>query len=184
MKRIIIVHGWGGSPDDNWLPWLKIELEKLGYEVIAPSMPDTDNPVIEKWVSKLAEVVGAPNAETYLIGHSIGCQTIMRYLETVSISIGGAIFVAGWFNLENLETEEEKAIAEPWIKTLIDINKIKSVLPKSTLVISDNDDYGAFEENKQKFGEFVTKTVVLHQAEHIVDLVVPEILAETTSLLS
>ncbi len=183
MKRIIIVHGWSGSPDDNWLPWLNVELEKLGHEVIVPSMPDTDSPVIEKWVSKLAEVVGTPDAETYLIGHSIGCQTIMRYLETINTPIGGALFVAGWFNLENLETDEEKRLAEPWIKTPIDINKIKSVLPKSTLVISDNDDYGAFEENKQKFSDFVTKTVVLHQAEHIVDLVVPEILTETILLL-
>lgn len=183
MKRIIIVHGWAGSPDDNWLPWLKLELEKLGYSVIAPVMPDSYHPIIENWVNKLAEVVGVPDAETYLIGHSIGCQTIMRYLETVNTPIGGALFVAGWFNLENLETDEEKRLAEPWIKTPIDTNKIKSVLPKSTLVISDNDDYGAFEENKQKFGEFVTKTVVLPQAEHIVVSVVPEVLAETIALL-
>ncbi|HRZ30226.1 MAG TPA: alpha/beta hydrolase [Candidatus Paceibacterota bacterium] len=183
MKRIIIVHGWGGSPNDNWLPWLKTKLEELGHKVVVPSMPDADNPVIEKWVGKLAEVVGMPDAETYLIGHSIGCQTILRYLETINTRIGGAIFVAGWFNLENLETNGERRLAEPWLKTSIDISKVKSVLPKSTLVISYNDDYGAFEENKQKFSEFVTKTVVLHQAGHIVDLVVPEILMEAKSLL-
>src|SRR5205823_3645371 len=26
-KRIIIVHGWSGSPDANWLPWLASELK-------------------------------------------------------------------------------------------------------------------------------------------------------------
>lgn len=178
MKRIIIVHGWSGSPNDNWLPWLGLEINKLGYEVIAPTMPDADRPIIETWVSHLAQVVGAPDEETYLIGHSVGCQTILRYLESIKTPIAGAIFVAGWFNLENLETEEEKKLAGPWIETPINIEKVKAVLPKSTLIISDNDDYGAFEENKKKFAEFVTKTVVLPGRKHIVDDKAPEILTE------
>jgi serine hydrolase len=183
VKRIIIVHGWSGSPDTNWLPWLKSELEKRKFEVIVPLMPDTDNPVIKKWVNKLSEAVGTPDSNTYLIGGSIGCQTILRYLETIDSPIGGAVFVAGWFNLENIEDENEKEIARPWIETLIDIEKVKSVLPKSTLIISDNDPYGAFEENKKKFAEFVTREVVMHNADHITDLGYPEILSQVLSLL-
>ena len=36
MKRVVIVHGWGGSPEDNWIPWLRKEMEKGGFEVIVP----------------------------------------------------------------------------------------------------------------------------------------------------
>jgi hypothetical protein len=139
-------------------------------------MPDTETPVIEKWVNHLAEVVGIPDADTYFIGHSIGCQAILRYLETIDTPVGGAIFVAGWFNLENLEDDEVKEIAKPWIETPIDIEKIKKVLPKSVLIISEDDPFGAFEENTKKFGEFMTQGVVLPHAGHIKGLTEPAIL--------
>lgn len=151
----------------DWRPWLKSELEKFGYEVLLPDMPDIDTPVIEKWVGKLIDVVGVPDSNTYFIGHSIGCQTILRYLETIDAPIGGALFVAGWFNLENLEDKETEEIARSWLETPIDIKKVKAVLPKSTLVISDNDPFGAFEENKKKFIELGSKIVVLDGAGHI-----------------
>ena len=153
----------------DWRPWLKSELEKLGYEVLLPDMPDIDTPVIDKWVGKLAEVVGVPDSNTYFIGHSIGCQTILRYLQTIDAPVGGALFVAGWFNLENLEDKETEETARPWLGTPIDIKKVKTVLPKSTLVISDNDPFGAFEENKKKFGELGSKIVILHNAGHIAE---------------
>lgn len=167
MKRVIIVHQWMAGAQGDWRPWLKSELEKLGYKVMAPDMPDIDTPVIEKWVEKLKEVISTPDNNTYLIGHSIGCQTILRYLEGVNTPVGGALFVAGWFNLENLEDEETEEIARPWLETPIDIEKVKSVLPKSTLVISDNDPFGAFEENKNRFFQLDSKIVVLHDAGHI-----------------
>lgn len=167
MKRIIIVHQWMAGADGDWRPWLKIELEKLGYKVFVPEMPDIDTPIIEAWVTKLTEIVGTPDTNTYFIGHSIGCQTILRYLETIDTPVGGAVFVAGWFNLENLESDEIREIAKPWIETPIDLEKVKSVLPKATLIISDNDPFGCFEENKNKFSKIITKEIVLSGAGHI-----------------
>lgn len=166
MKRIFIIHGWGGSSKGDWLPWLKAELAKLGHQVVVPDMPDTDEPVIEKWVGHLAGIVGEPDENTYFIGHSIGCQTILRYLETIDQPVGGAIFVSGWFNLENLE-DEEVEVAKPWISMPIDLEKIKKVLIKSALIISDNDPYVALEENKRKFNELGSEIIVLHNAGHI-----------------
>ncbi len=183
MKRVIIVHRWEGGSHDDWRPWLKTKLENMGYEVLVPDMPDTDVPVIEKWVSKLSEVVGTPDSETYFIGHSIGCQTILRYLETVDTQVGGALFVAGWFNLDNLEDEEVVEIAKPWIETTIDIDKIKKVLPKSILLISKDDPYGAFQENVNKFNEFVTHTSVFDHAGHFTESEDPSILSQFENLV-
>ncbi|MCX6715781.1 MAG: NYN domain-containing protein, partial [Candidatus Taylorbacteria bacterium] len=94
QKRVVIVHRWSGGPNDDWRPWLKNELEKNGCEVFVPEMPDTEAPIIEKWVNCLSKIVGVPDSNTYFIGHSIGCQAILRYLETVNTLVGGAIFVA------------------------------------------------------------------------------------------
>ncbi len=167
MKRVIIVHQWMAGAEGDWRPWLKTELERLGYSVQLPEMPDIDTPLIEKWVSKLAEVVGIPDKNTYFVGHSIGCQTILRYLETINVPVGGAVFVAGWFNLENLEDEETAAIAKPWIETPINLENVKAVLPKSTLIISDDDPFGCFEENKAKFAQIMTKGIVMSNAGHL-----------------
>lgn len=170
MKKIIIVHRWEGNSQDDWYPWLKSELEKIGHKVLVPDMPDTDSPVIEKWVGHLAKIVGTPDKDTYFVGHSIGCQTILRYLDAYRFEplggVGGAIFVAGWFNLANLENDEVKEIARPWIKTPINSVKIRTVLPESTLFISENDPYDCLEENKQRFAEMMTKSVVVPFAGH------------------
>lgn len=125
-----------------------------------------DAPVIEEWLSHLAEIAGEYDEETVFVGHSIGCQAILRFIEKIGKKAKAAIFVAGWFNLENLESGEEENIARPWIETPIDLNKVKELLPKSTLIISDNDPYGALEFNKQKFNELGSKVVVAHNAGH------------------
>lgn len=103
-----------------------------------PAMPDTDNPKMEAWISILAEVVGQPDNETYFVGHSIGSQAILRYLERVEIPVGGVLHVAGWFILTNLEPEEE-LIAEPWLNKPINYEHIKKVAPKMIALFSDND---------------------------------------------
>ena len=129
MKRVILVHGWGGGPKGGWFSWVKQELEKKNWKIIAPQMPETNNPIIDAWVSKLEEVAGEVDKDTYFIGPSMGCQTILRYLENLNEDkkVGGCIFVAGWFNLLETAYEEEleKAIAKPWLDTLIDFDKVK-----------------------------------------------------------
>ena len=103
------------------------ELEKKGFHVEVPAMPDTDNPKIESWVSFLKKTIKNPGKDTYLIGHSIGCQAILRYLQGINSKIGGVVFVAGWFSLKGLETDGEWAIAKPWIETPIDFVKTKKL---------------------------------------------------------
>jgi len=142
MKRVFIVHGWDGNPDEAWLAWLRLELEKKNIQVVAPQMPNTGEPKIDKWVPHLAELVGAPDEETYFVGHSIGCQAIMRYLETIHLQkVGGAVFVAGWFHLENLEGLAEEAVAKPWIEMPIDLAKVKNSAKKILAIFSDNDPF-------------------------------------------
>ena len=105
MKRVFIIHAWGFNPKMNWYLWLKSELEKRYFEVFIPEMPNTDEPKIEEWISHLKKVVGKIDYDTYFVGHSIWCQTIMRYLERENVKVGNVVFVAGWFKLDNLEND-------------------------------------------------------------------------------
>ena len=164
-----MVHRWEGGAATDWYPWLRAELERLNYEVDVLDMPNSKEPKIEEWVEYLEAKVGALDENTYFVGHSIGCQAILRYLERQDNSkAGGAIFVAGWFNLEGLEEEGEEvvAVAKPWIETPIDLKKVRSILLQSILLISSNDPYGALEENKKNFSELGTKIVQVENAGH------------------
>lgn len=99
MKHVVIVHGWKGRPETNWKPWLKDELEKSGNSTVdVPAMPHSEHPVASEWVQGLAHAVSQPTSETYLVGHSLGCITILRYLETLKNNqkIRAAILVAGF----------------------------------------------------------------------------------------
>jgi predicted alpha/beta hydrolase family esterase len=165
MKRAYIVHRWDGTPKSDWYPWLKKELEKKGFKVEVPTMPNTSTPKINDWVTYLKKVVGKLDSETYFIGHSIGCQTIMRYLEKENYNgkVGKIVFVAGWFKLNNLGGEEVEAIANPWMNTSIDFNKVKQKLSKLTLFLSTNEPYGLVEKNTKRFKEKLNAKIILEK---------------------
>jgi predicted alpha/beta hydrolase family esterase len=189
-KRIFIVHGWGGSPNEPIHQWLKKELSTFSeVEVISLAMPETDNPVIERWVEYLSRSVGICNEHTFFFGHSIGCQTIMRYFETLPTTqrAGGAIFLSGWFNLDNMESEEEKKIAKPWIETPLDFVKIKRVCNKIEVIISDDEPYGYVQENAHIFRKELNAQVTIeHGKGHFTQsdgiLEIPEVLSRLVAL--
>ena len=95
MNKIYVVHCWDGNKNDGWYPWLDKELSDSENAVYRFNMPNTANPKIDEWVSFLDKQVDSLDENTYFIGHSIGCQTIMRYLQTKEVGkIGGILFVA------------------------------------------------------------------------------------------
>ncbi len=161
MKKVYIIHGWGGTPDKEWFPWLKKELITRGFEVVIPAMPHTELPTIDDWVSFLQKTIIDSDKNTFFVGHSIGCQTIMRYLESLPTQhkVGGVVFVAGWFVLDNLSTEES-AIAKPWIDTPIDCEKVISHFDDCVAIFSDNDDWVG-ERNHDMFAARLNAKIIL-----------------------
>ena len=169
QKRIFIVHSWLGSPEDGWYPWLKTELEKKGFIVETPSMPDTAHPKINLWVKMLATLVKTPDEHTYFVAHSIGCQTVLRYLQKLNkeVKIGGAVFVAPWTNLSeaSYETEDDRKTIKPWLKNDLKWDKILEHCSRFTAVFSDNDLYVPL-ANATLFEEKLKAKIVLEYGKH------------------
>ncbi|MAZ41088.1 hypothetical protein CL654_03145 [bacterium] len=167
MKRLFIIHGWGGNPDEKLLRWLGDECKQEGFEVVIPRMPNTDEPVIEEWIGHIKDIVGAPDEETFFIGHSIGCQAIMRYLETINEKIGGAVFMGGWFTLTGIDDLEDQEIVKPWEEENIDFGKIKEVTSNIVVVLSDDDPYVPYKDNKERFEKYLNaKIITEHNKGH------------------
>lgn len=171
MPRVFLIHGWDGNPQNHWFPWFSLELKARGWEVNAPHLPHTDAPKVGEWLTFLKEYAGQPNTETYFVGHSIGCQAILRYLESLpeKAKIGGAILVAGWLSLDNLDTPEEKEIAKPWIETPIDFAKAKIHCQRFVMIFSDNDPYVPMEHSLQFSKQLGAKTILERGKKHFSD---------------
>jgi predicted alpha/beta hydrolase family esterase len=166
IKRVFVVHGWDGSPEEGWFPWLKRELEAKGFEVHVPQLPDAANPRIYNWVPALAHAVGMPDEQTYFVGHSMGCQTIARYLETLpnGVQVGGAVFVGGYFKSLVLAEDEEEEVWNSWKSVPVDLSKVGSHLPKSVAIFSDDDPYVPL-DNQDDFRDKLGSEIVVEHAK-------------------
>ncbi len=170
MKKIYLVHCWDGTSYDGWYPWLEEKINDQNIKLFKFDMPNTANPKIEEWVDYLNSKVDLLNEETYFIGHSIGCQTILRYLETKEITkIGGILFVAPWLDLlpEAIEDEDSYNTAQPWINTPIDFEKVKQFTNNISCIFSDNDYFVSIEQEKEFRNKLNAKTVIVNNKGHI-----------------
>jgi len=165
--KIILVHRWDGTPRSDWYPWLKQELEKRKWKVVILRMPNTSEPKIDAWVNYLKKIVENPDEEMYFIGHSIGCQAIMRYLAQLPprTKVGGLIFVAGWLKLQNLEDDDAEAIAKPWLETPIDFSKVKEKTKNIIVILSNNDPYVDYKEHKNVFMEKLNAKIIVEKGK-------------------
>lgn len=163
MKRAIIVHCWGGDSDYAWYPWAKSQLEDLGYQVSVPDMPDSDPPILATWLPHLKKIIGQPDDELVLIGHSIGTVAIMRYLESLeSGRVGKVIFVAGF--TDQLGFRE----LENFFETRLDFSKIIDKSKNGFVAIqSDNDQFVSEQYGERLKDELGAKLVVKNNAGHM-----------------
>jgi predicted alpha/beta hydrolase family esterase len=163
VKRAIVVHCWGGSSNYAWYPWAKAQLENRGYQVEVQDMPDPDPPILATWLPYLKEIIGHPDEELVLIGHSIGTVTIMRYLESLeSGHVGKVILVAGF--TDQLGFRE----LENFFETRLDFTKIKDKSKYGFVVIqSDNDPFVSEQYGARLKDELNARLVVKHNAGHM-----------------
>jgi predicted alpha/beta hydrolase family esterase len=136
-KRVFMIHGYGGKPEEGWRPWLKKKLEEQGMEVCIPAMPDADHPRMDAWVKAIHQAVGAPDADCTFVGHSLGCITILRYLESLSfeLRVGRVIFIAGFY--EDLGPRYSEL--QSFINTPVDWASVLSHCSDFHVIHSDDD---------------------------------------------
>ncbi|MBI2547666.1 MAG: serine hydrolase family protein [Candidatus Aenigmarchaeota archaeon] len=169
MKMAFLIHGWGGNPNNAWFPWLKRNLQRAGFVVQVPQLPLPEMPQINRWVAALKKAVASPNEQTYLIGHSMGCQAIARFLESqpANVKIGGAVFVGGFFKrLTGIETEEDHAIDNHWLGTPIDLDLVRVHLNKSVAIFSDNDPFVPLDNQDDFRKRLGSEIIVEHKKGH------------------
>ena len=135
MKNVIILHGTSETKDSFWFPWLTKELEKRGYDVSLPSLPNADSPDLKAWLP--VALKENYNPETVLIGHSAGGPLQLSVLENIHAKIKQAILVAGY-----ARPKSEDPKPEPILQNSYDWQKIKENVEDIIFINSDNDPWG------------------------------------------
>jgi uncharacterized protein len=156
IMRFFLIHGSFGHPQENWLPWLRVELEKLGHEVIVPAFPCEDfssfdarvkadpstvahNQNLENWFKVLEPYLANVDKNTVFVGHSAGPQFICRVLETVKTKVKASFFVAGFWGLTGEPTFD--AVNRTFAEYPYDWSTISKRSDKFVLINADNDPY-------------------------------------------
>lgn len=168
LHRTLIIHGYEGSNQGNWLPWLKKELESLGEIVDSPDFPNAGNPESEEWTSFFKNIWHpemVPTEPTFrtIIGHSLGGTAVLRALELdwaqpvdLAILIASTSHKAHPPQLENFFNEPH------------DFRKIQKNCKKFILIFSDNDPYIPEETGpylQHQLGDNAS-LFMLHDAKH------------------
>ena len=103
MRTIFIIHGSYGHPGENWFPWLKKELEKLGEHVVLSQfpVPKKENSAygghdLNRWLRVMDRYRNFINEKTVLVAHSRGCVFSYHFLSRLSNPIDSVFLVAPW----------------------------------------------------------------------------------------
>ncbi len=139
MKKVLLIHGFEGSPNGGWRPWLMGELAAAGVYACALSMPNPEAPKVDAWVEEIARYTERDaQDELYFVGHSLGVPAILRFLERAPehVRFAGAVCVSG-----PVEPIGDNASINAFLRPAFDFDAIRSKLGKACVIHGDNDPF-------------------------------------------
>ena len=163
--KFIIVHGTMGSPDGNWFPWLKRELEAMGHEVAAPSFPTPEGQNLSNWLSVLDGYSDWFGENLVLVGHSMGPGLILGKLEILDKPICAAFLVSGFTH--NIPIEPFRTLNSSFVEKEFDWERIKKNCRDFFVYHGDDDPYVPLHMGQELAGNLGVECAVIHKGKHL-----------------
>lgn len=138
-KTALLIHGAFGTPDENWFPWLSVELEALGYEVMAPTFPTPEGQNLLAWEAVMTTYLDQLGSDSIIIGHSLGVSFGLRLIKRLDHPVH-AFFGASGF-AEKLGDPTFDHINQTFVTRDWDWEKIKAQCANFYLYHGDDDPY-------------------------------------------
>jgi uncharacterized protein len=165
MKRALILHGTKVDHTANWFPWLKGELENLGYEVWVPDLPHAERPNISRYNEFLLDQ-GWDFSDNLVIGHSSGSLAALGLLEALPDDVrAGNVFLLGSF-AERLADDPAWPILKELFEKPFDFARIKRKAAKFMFMHSDNDPYCPLDQAKELHGKLGGEFILMPGMGH------------------
>ncbi len=164
ISKVFIIHGTNGNSKENWFPWLKSELEKLGISAICPDFPTGGNQNLENWLDAFQPFAEYMDSNCIFVGHSLGPAFILSLLEQSSMRIRAAFLVAPFATRLGIPQFDE--LNSTFVEKNFDWDKIKSNCMNFTVYASDNDPYVSMDKSRFVADKTGAKFKVVHGAGH------------------
>ncbi|OHT15487.1 hypothetical protein TRFO_02792 [Tritrichomonas foetus] len=82
--RVIMLHGYKGTPDNGWFSTIQRQLNQHGINFTSPSLPDPANPNYDNWKKSILELLLQDNENDFLIvAHSLACFAILKIFDEI-----------------------------------------------------------------------------------------------------
>lgn len=172
MATVFILHGLGGSPKENWFPWLTSELEEAGHVVHVPQFPDPDKPELKAWLREFKVYEKSIDETAVLVGHSLGGSFALRYLEAAQMPVQATFLVASVFGHmgNDLDARMTTFNAEPY-----DYPTIVQNGGDIHIVHSDNDPHIPLPQAEEAALNLMVPMDLLAGGEHLTTKEFPEL---------
>jgi predicted alpha/beta hydrolase family esterase len=160
---VLILHGIQGSPNENWFPWLKGQLEKKGHTVLLPELPESDNPDRKDWLKTVTDILLKTSLDDLVIvGHSLGVVTALDFLENAKAKVNALISVSGF------AYDYGSSLNAYFLKErIIDFKKVKEHLRQAFVIYGDNDPYVSQEALKSLAENLEVTPKVIPNGGHV-----------------
>ncbi|MGN7779126.1 RBBP9/YdeN family alpha/beta hydrolase [Mycolicibacterium sp. 22603] len=162
-RRAVIIHGYSATPTDHWFGWLAEELGTRGMTTAVPAMPCPQAPEPGPWLRTVHDTVGVPDAQTIVVGHSLGCLTVLRHLAALRTPwrLGALVLVAGF-----VDTCPALPNLDDYIKDGCPVDGLADHIDRLALFRSDADEYVPIEHTDRLAASLGTTAVVVPGAGH------------------
>ncbi len=150
-QKVLLIHGFADTGEGNWLPWLKIELEKQGFEVFNPTLSNSKAPDLKTWLSELKEYVDQLGEDDMIIAHSLGTKAAVHLIEKNKKRIGH-LFLIGSLLGGQRRHADMSVHQKQWPGTdfeallkfneaPVDLKTVDKLVGSVNLVLSDDDPF-------------------------------------------
>jgi len=157
-KKILILHGWGGSHEPHWQWWLSNELPKDGYEISFPSFPNEELPNFNEWLNFLKNEFDKFQPDI-VVCHSLANILWFHFVEKFPIKELEKLMLVAPVRKDCKIEELQTFFPYPIPKDL----KAKEII----MVASDNDIYLNVEEAIELQSQLNVGLKILENAGHI-----------------
>ena len=157
-KKVLILHGWGGSSYPHWQAQTSMKLIKNNYQVSFPILPNRDNPILDMWLEFLDKEIKHfdPNI---IVCHSLANILWFHYISKYDTKVLDKLMLVSPVK-QNCEIEE--------LKTFFPYPIVSDLKAKEIIMVgSSNDKYMSVDEIMDLQSKLNIGLKILDDAGHI-----------------